>query len=396
MTDAGGPDGGWTPPHEGVRSAGADAAWAAPGSAVPAQPVSSPSTPIPMPPPAPLPTAPVSSAAQPGIGAAQPAPGSPTAPLTFRSWRPGIFDLRPLSFGEFLSVPFRAFRFNRGVTVGGPALMSLISVTLTAVATYLLFSDVLLVSDLVTGTSYGDPSVLTWILLGVAILSWFATDMLATAIVLPGVSHAALGERISLGRAWSIVAPRVGHLLLVYLAMFVASMILMALIIVPIVIASDDSRGVVAILSMTIGGALVIVFGVTAGVYLPVVRGAIILERVSAVAGVKRAVHLLKGRFWWTVLILLVVGTITGMVSQIATSAGQVMSFVVGLAMANEQAFAVMLIAGIALGTLLSFIVTYALLGSVHALIYIDARMRREGFQIQLAQAAEARHRSGV
>ncbi len=64
----------------------------------------------------------------------QPA-GAPQQPaLTYRSWQPGIVALRPLPFGDFITVPFKAMRFNRAVMVGGPLLLFTVSALLTGLA----------------------------------------------------------------------------------------------------------------------------------------------------------------------------------------------------------------------------------------------------------------------
>ncbi len=44
------------------------------------------------------------------------------------------------------------------------------------------------------------------------------------------------------------------------------------------------------------------------------------------------------------------------------------------------------------LALIASNVATYSFLGSVYALVYLDARMRREGFDVDLAAYAEARH----
>jgi len=47
-------------------------------------------------------------------------------------------------------------------------------------------------------------------------------------------------------------------------------------------------------------------------------------------------------------------------------------------------------VAGV-VGAVLTYVFTYAYMGSIYAFIYIDARIRHEGFDLDLARAAEAR-----
>lgn len=117
------------------------------------------------------------------------------------------------------------------------------------------------------------------------------------------------------------------------------------------------------------------------------------MEGATAVTSIRRTFSLMKGRFWWTVLILLVVGTVVGVVAQVVQTGAQFMAFFVMFA-APENYVLMMLVfaAGYGLAVILSNVVTYAYMGSVYGLIYLDARMRREGFDVDLARAAEARH----
>ena len=71
------------------------------------------------------------------VRAAAPATAAPT----YRSWQPGIIPLRPMNFGEFLSVPFKAMRYNRAVVIGGPLLCVVAAMVLLAAALWLAFTD---------------------------------------------------------------------------------------------------------------------------------------------------------------------------------------------------------------------------------------------------------------
>lgn len=367
---------------------GTNGEWAAPGTSAPQAPPP-PTTAHPLPATA---APPPTSAAPPPVSPRASASTPHAAPLTYRSWQPGIVALRPLTFGDFLTVPFKAFRFNRAVMVGGPTLFTLLSAATTVVAGWLLIRDPQL------GFSDFDPDfrgieVSTVIALIVAVLSWFAADMFATAIVLPGIARAVLGEKISLAQAWKSLVPRIPQLLLLYVIVGVGTLLVSLLALIPMIIGIVQDNPGLAAIGWLLYFVLLLPLAVVLGVYLPAARGALVLERVSAVASLRRGVHLMKRRFWWTVLILVVCVTILGFVSQIVQTAAQVVWFVV-IAAAPEDA----LVMGIAFAAsygvalVLSNIVTYAFLGSVYSLLYIDGRMRREGFEVELARAAEARH----
>lgn len=320
------------------------------------------------------------------------ASGVHAAPLTYRSWQPGIVQLRPLSFGDFLTVPFRGFRFARATTLGGPLVMTLVSTAVGVLAGWLFLTD----SQLGLLEPYPPMAGVEPLTIAVFVASialWFASDMLASAMVMVGVSRAVIGEKVSFGEAWGHVVRRLGALTVLYLATLGIGLLSVSpgLVVFVVGVASDQPwLGVLGLLVM-LGVALPV--GVVVAVYLPAARGAIVMERVGVATAVRRTRTLMKGRFWWTLLILVVCGLIVGAVSQVVTSVGQVAAFV-GLAIAPENPllFAILFAVFYGLALIASNVATYSFLGSVYALVYLDARMRREGFDVDLAAYAEARH----
>lgn len=311
-----------------------------------------------------------------------------SAPLTYRSWRPGLFDLRPLSFGDFLAIPFRAFRFNRAVVIGGPALMSFVGVILTAIAAQIWMDSLFFgISNANIGYDVGAEF---WVVSALAVVAWIFADTMGAVIVLPAIARGAMGERITLAAAWQQVAPRILHLFAINLLIAAAAIALFTLTwVLPFTVVNTLEVWHVLLLW---GGMFLFAAGaVVVAVFLPAIRGAIVMERMGPIKAIRRSVSLMRGRFWWTVLIILVVGFLVGTVTQLLATGGQIIGVVGALVVPGESAASLVMVIGLALGFLLAFTLNYAVLGSVQALIYLDARMRREGFEHQLAAAAEAR-----
>jgi hypothetical protein len=106
----------------------------------------------------------------------------------------------------------------------------------------------------------------------------------------------------------------------------------------------------------------------------------------------KRTVRLIKGRFWWSILILFVTAALINVVATVLQQVGQFAAvFAVLLAPENVAVLAVTYFVAYGSTFLISMVLTYAYMGSVFALIYTDLRMRHEGFDLDLARAAEAR-----
>lgn len=319
-------------------------------------------------------------------------PAAQQAPtLTFRSWQPGIVALRPLSFGDFLVVPFRAMRFNRAVVVGAPVILATASALLTVLALWVGFRDPKL--DLTSSDGgWNGVTIPTVVLAIVAVLSWIATDLLASALVVPAIARAFLGERITVKQALATVRPRIGALIVLDLLLFGVLAVYSAIVLGATVgLASADASGVLGTLASLFGQWLFLPIAALLGVYVPAVRGAMILEGTGPIRSIKRALKLVPGRFWWTILILLVVRAIVGIVEQITLGVGFFAGIFVAFAPDSGAVVLVILALVIAAALVVTCVLEYSLTGSVNALLYLDFRMRKEGLAFDMARAAEAR-----
>lgn len=376
VPDAGGA---WTAPGQ---TPARDAGWTQPPPAPPAPPAPGRAAVAPTP----------ASTPPPGLLYAPTAPPV-AAPPTYRSWQPGIIPLRPLSFGDFLATPFKAMRFNRAVVLGGPLLFTLVAGILSVTATWLVFTD----SQL--GIMDYEPSLSgingqTVAMIVVAFVAMLLADVMSSSIVAPGVARAILGERISLGLAWRQMRRRLGSLLLLYVVSAAVYALLLSIAFIPIIvgIGTGDSLVGWVLLTVLIGLLLLMPTGVLVTLFQGIARSMVVLEGISAIAALRRTFALIKGRFWWTVLIVVVTAVLIYIVSYVLQYAGQLVSLVgVFAAPENDLVMGIAFILGYGLTFLVSMVATYSYMGAVFALVYTDLRMRHEGFDLDLAQAAEAR-----
>ena len=225
-----------------------------------------------------------------------------------------------------------------------------------------------------------------------AFVALILADAIGSAIVAPGVARAALGERITIGAAFRTMWPRIGSLLLLWLLSTLAVGLALAPGVIAIVAGAqngDDAMVGLGVLAMLVLG---IVVSLPVYIIAAVARCVIVLERKGAVASVRRTLGVIKGRFWWSVLIIFVTGAIIGFVTGIFQ---QVLSFVGSIALIigfnGAWLGTAVYVAMLVLGAVISYVLTYSYMGSVYALVYIDARIRHEGFDLDLARAAEAR-----
>ncbi|WP_084038277.1 hypothetical protein [Demequina sp. NBRC 110053] len=317
---------------------------------------------------------------------AQPAP-------TYRSWQPGIIALRPLNFGDFLTVPFKAMRFNRTVVLGGPLLFTIITSVLTVAAGWVLFNDPR-VGLMDAAPSFDGINTQTVILLVLAAVALFLADVLCSSVVAPGVARAVLGERVTLGAALTQMRRRLGSLIGLYLVAGLVYVALFAIALVPTFLGAlfTDDGAAGAFVSFLLMTVLLIAAAVVVTLLQGVARAMIVLEGIGMGAAVKRVMRLIRGRFWWSILIVVVTGVLINIVASTLSSVGQIAMLVaVAIAPENVVVLAISFFLIFGLSFVIAMVATYAYMGAVYSLLYIDLRMRREGFDLDLARAAEAR-----
>lgn len=324
-----------------------------------------------------------------------PVPAQPAPAPSFRSWQPGIIPLRPLSFGDFLTVPFKAMRFNRAVVLGAPLLFTLISTIIVLVTLWMIFTDPQLgLLNTIPTTSGISGTTVTMII--VSVMMMLLADVFSSSIIAPGVARAVLGERIGIPVAWRQVRRRLGSLLLLYIASAAILAALLTIAFLPLIVsvASGEASPAATVLSMILAFVLLLPAGLLVTLWQGTARAMIVLEGISVAAALKRLPRLMRGRFWWSVLTIFVATLLINIVSSVLQYVGQFGAF--GAILVAPDNMAVLLVAVFViygLAYVLSLVLVYSYLGSVFALIYIDLRMRHEGFDLDLARAAEERAR---
>ena len=310
--------------------------------------------------------------------------------------------LRPLTLSEILDGAFQAIRTNPRTMLGFAAIVLSITSLLT------LFPQAWLQQSFGTGlqraVDQGDPSALidTGLVAGLAVLPTTMLTRLAVivlnALLVVAVSAAVLGEKTSPARLWQRIRGRVlaaiGLSLLTGLIVGGGSLLAASVLAVPgaLLLANDQTWAGVALLVLSILPATIV------GIFLSIrtsLAGPVLLLEGSTVRGaLSRSWRLVGGSFWRVLGIILLAGLITGATAaliQVPFTAG---ATIVDLGFDNQ-------LHAKWLPTLLSTtvnVVGQAVSGSiltpwsaaVVALLYIDLRMRREGFDLELIRATES------
>ena len=321
----------------------------------------------------------------------------------FLAPKPGIIPLRPLSIGEIISGAFESLRANpRAMFL--PSLIVLTATgALSAVLNYLGASFLLSrVDDLLNSSDVRISGILP-VFMGSfasqmvgALLTALATTIL-TGLLIVAVSRSVLGRIATPGEVWERtrgrILPLIGQTLLITLITVIADAIIVVIGIVLIVIIAasvtgpDPGAGAIVITLLAALALIVIVFIAAAFlvVRLSLAPAALMLENTGVVEGIGRSWALTRGSFWRVLGILVLAGLITGLVTgTLSFGLGMVLGVIsVGLPAAQPLVSAVTVL----LTSVLSALVL-PFTAAVTALTYIDLRMRGEGLDVELRQAA--------
>ncbi|QDW64130.1 hypothetical protein [Oerskovia sp. KBS0722] len=324
---------------------------------------------------------------QPGYGPPSFA-GKPYAPPADK---PGIIPLRPLSLGEIFDGAFGAIRANPKVMLG-------MSATVIAVATIVGFGLGVLISGIfspqlarieaeLTVEMGADATGLTEMfpLLGASMVSSVVLALampVVNGLLITSVGQSVIGRKASAGEVWaqakSKIWPLLGFSILWSIAFGAAWFVYLLLTV--LAFTADVGLGVAVAL---LGLLALAVFSGWFLVRTLLVPPAMVLEGQGFASGVKRGWTVSRGSFWRLLGIYLLasvaVGTITWLVSQPFGIIGGMVSLMSMFAM-----YAI-----VAVGSIVTGVISAVFLAGVVSLLYIDVRMRREGLDVELTAAAE-------
>jgi len=304
--------------------------------------------------------------------------------------KPGIIPLRPLGLGDILEGSFAALRRNPKAFIGLALLTSLVVLLVLGALGALAY---------LTATQLGDGAstgVVTAGLVGGFTLVYAVTAI--TAVALTGilaypVGEGVLGRKPSAAETWRHtrrMVPRLAGLCLVLMVPTV--LVVGGLVALAAWAFSSGSDGLGAVFVFVVVGAVVVL--VVVAIRFAMATPALVLEDLGVVGSLRRSWVLTRGRFWRTLGVLLVAGILVAIVQQVIGFGVQVVGSLLGFAIGStvgdggELVAMVITIAFVVVGSLFASMVCQPFLAAVTALLYTDARIRKEGFDLALVRAA--------
>jgi hypothetical protein len=276
-----------------------------------------------------------------------------------------VVPLRPLGLTEILDGAFTYIRRSPGVVLGIAALVAVIS----NLAQFLINISVLgsttaeLESFDETAT-FQDVFGAFGALIGgtlVAAIVALVFQTAGTGLLTIVMGRAVLGEQITAAQAWE----RGRRLILPLLGLTVLTSILWFL-----------------------GGLACILPGIFLYVMWSLAPAALMLERGGVIDSMRRSWRLVRGSWWRIFGILLLAGIIAGAVGQLVIAPFAVVGVAVdGFTAQPGEGLPWASLALSTLGGIVATTITLPFSAGVVALLYVDQRMRREAFDLELTRA---------
>ena len=314
-----------------------------------------------------------------GPGAQQPGYGPPRAP------RPGIVPLRPLAVDDLLGGAFRYIRFSPAAVLV-PALIATLVIGVAQVLVQ--------VNGIAGGAASTDPVEafsrtlpLTLIVVVVGYAVYPPTLAILCTLILP----AATGRRLTLGQAWAAARPHLGRVYGVYLVLVLAGVLMLGVAFgLAFLLGSLGGVGIAVAVLLVIAAYVGWIY--VAVLLLPAVPAAVV-EGLGVRAALERSRSLVRGSWWRFFGIQLLGGLIVGVAAIVVMIPIGIVAALVGLSSASDTVITGTLpatyfvITGIGIVIVGLFAVAYVV--GISGLLYLDQRIRRERFDLQLASIAQ-------
>jgi hypothetical protein len=338
-----------------------------------------------------------SSAPPPGYG--QPPPPGYGPPGYGQGWgwggvpAPGGIPFRPLSLGDLYSGAVNAARRNPAAIFGLTAIIMTISAVISSVAEHAFRSSAAALTsgpgDQITSTQVANFFGSVIPVFVVVIVLGFVVENVLSGLLTGVIGRGALGRKVSIGEAWSL--GRIGSVLAAaFLLVLIGIGVVVPVILIAVVLALAHASAGAVITVAVLGGLATFVFEVIIQVRLSVTIPAVVLERIGPASGIARSWRLTRGSSWR----LFGINLLTALIAYIAGLVLEI-PFTIGAAAAGSSRGTILALIIGAIGSVVSATLIRPFSAGVTVLLYLDLRMRREGLDLALRNAAQGRQLTG-
>ncbi len=302
-------------------------------------------------------------------------------------YKPGTIPLRPLTLSDMYSGAVETIRRNPRATLGVAAVVLSAFLAIPTIGTLLWgtiagFGSRLSSSGELGGTNPEDIGLGVTVI-GGAVLAGLATVVL-TGMIVRVVEHAARGQKLSAGEAWRLTRPRIWRLL----GLAILSGLVPLLPWIPIVAFIFAAAAISPVAGWIVGIAGF--FGGVAVMVLLWVRlfqlaaASLVLEGLGVFAAIGRSWALTRNAFWRTFGISLLTLVVTSVAAQFLTFPFSILGAAGSLIWPDTLAGILVMLLTQNIAQVISGALTTPFSASVAALQYLDQRIRKEGYDIEL------------
>ena len=304
--------------------------------------------------------------------------------------KPGAIPLRPLVLSDIFDGAFRIIRYNPRATIGAAVLVSAVAMIVPIVAGLASGSTGGLSPD-AGGDSLSDSQLVSLLVAAGGLLAGAQLQSIGLLFVSGMIAHvssaAAVGRKLTMAEAWTATRGKRWRLLgmAFLLGLGVVAVVGVAIALVVLVaVGFQAPLGEVVLFSILVAAMLLVGYLWFWVRLRALAVPTLMLEPVGVFGALGRAVRLTRHQFWRILGLLLLVTLVVGVAGSILrlpfSIAGQV--FLTASADAGHGLLIYLLLT--AVGTILSSAVLQPFTAAVSALLYIDQRIRKEAYDVEL------------
>jgi hypothetical protein len=217
-------------------------------------------------------------------------------------------------------------------------------------------------------------------------------ELILTGLITMVIGRGVLGQRVSIGQAWSLTRSRLWALLgaTVLTVLIVIGLWIPWIIILVVLVAAH--LDVAAVVWGILGALATLAVTALAAVRLSLAVPATVLERCGPAAALRRSWGLTRRSFWRIFGILLLTWIVVGLASTILRIPFFLLSLAFGgisLGTAGAGASAASIIVN-GVGAIVAGAIVVPVVAGVVVLLYLDMRMRKEGLDLALSNAVSS------
>lgn len=291
---------------------------------------------------------------------------------------PGIVEPRPLTVGDVLNGAFRAVRYVPKTMFGLTLAVVLIAQLLAVGAAFLVDGEFNLITS---QREFGGATVLMgWSTLTSTIAASLTTIMVEIGLAY-AVHEAIIARRTTPSEALRRLGSGAGAALAVaaLTGVVVAGAIVGVMVVVGL-LTDAVGDGAWLILLILVPGLMAVVIWI--GIRLLLAPCVIAVEKAGPIQAIRRSWNLSKGLFWHILGIYLVASLLIWLA---ATTVGWVFGIASMFVGGSSTELGSPMVGVVS--TVVSSVLSLPLTAAVVTLLYVDARIRREGYELQLFEA---------